>query len=741
MSATDDPQQAQARRNSNLAAAFAAVGMDAPRRRAMELFYTFCRVADDIVDATSDDDDAKRAALNTWRATLRGYFNDADSAPPHTTLGRELARVVHTYNIPLAPLLAILDGCEMDIGPRTYATTTELHAYCYGVASAVGLASIRIFGCTAPQSEAFAVALGYALQFTNILRDVVEDYHDLGRVYLPREEMDALGVQPGDLAAPAHNPACRRLFQLQYFRAKHYFNKARRLIAPEDRGALRAAFLMGAFYEAILEKIKASQFRLTRRRTRLSKWQKLSLLRRVRRENTLPVPSTTAGATARGAPRHIAVIGGGVAGIAAAIHAALDGNTVTLLEARPALGGRAASFSIRPGNATTLDIPHGHHAMFGCYHSFLNLADALGVRWKFDEARRLDVPYLSPGAIPSRLRATPFLPAPLHLLGALANFAALSWRDCFSILRPGLALRFGQGPRNGETAAEWLARHSPTANATRVLWEPFCMAALNEPLDRADATLFAKALHRTLFGGARDSAIIRSRVALGELFTPEVMLCLRATGGGVRTSAQVTAFTFSHDTITSATLHDGTCVNADAYILATPWTAAARLLPQAKPLTDTFQHLRGNPILNVHVFTDKSFMDAPFAALLDSPLQWIFETRPSPRSPNAPVHYAITISCPGEWMKWTAAQITARTHAELERFFPAFSKTTVGATRVCKCPNATLEAGVVMPQRPGPLTPWRNLFLAGDWTDTGLPSTLEGAAQSGQTAAHALTTL
>ncbi|MDR2863630.1 MAG: hydroxysqualene dehydroxylase HpnE [Puniceicoccales bacterium] len=720
MASTDDQQQAQARRQSNLAIAFKIAGLDARRRRAMEVFYTFCRVADDIVDEPGSDE-AKRAALDVWRAVIRGYFDQPGGTPPHDALARELAGVVREYAVPMQPLLDLLDGCAMDIGIRDYATAADLRRYCYGVASAVGLVSIRLFGCVAPLSEEFAVALGYALQFTNILRDVVEDYHELGRVYLPRDEMSAFGVTTQDLAAPEKNPQCVRLFRLQYFRARHYFNKARRLVAPEDRVALKAAFVMGAFYEAILEKIKARGFRLTRERIRLSKWEKIRLLRRALKDvRRAPVAVSM--------PKTVVVIGGGVAGAAAAAEAARAGHEVTLLEAHATPGGRAGSFLCGGGK---VEIDHGHHAMFGCYHAFLRLADTLGVRDKLDEAACLDVPYRLPGGGVSRLRAVRALPAPLHLAAGLAGFSGLSWRDRWAILRLGLALRLGAGlPASGETAAAWLARHRQTPGAIRALWEPFCVAALNEPLSSGDAILLAATLRRTLFGGIGDSAIITSRVPLARLFAPELALALRGTGGDLRTGAAVSELVFSGDKVTAALLADGSAIEADVFILAVPWAAAARLLPELAPVAVAAKQIQGRPILNVHLFTKGELTAERFSGLLDSPVQWIFR--------EAPGHYALTLSCPGDWMALPVSEIATRARAELAKFFPETAHVPVEDSVVCKYPNATFAA---TPQaaslRPGAATAWRNLFLAGDWTDTGLPATLEGAAQSGQTAVQA----
>jgi squalene-associated FAD-dependent desaturase len=746
MSATDDQQQALARKKSTLARAFKIAGLGEARTRAMEILYTFCRVADDIVDEPGLSDSEKHTALDLWRTSIRGCFDAPGGAPPHDKLAGELAEIVREYRIPMEPLLEILDGCEMDIGEHKYTTAAELHTYCHGVACAVGLASIRVFGCVSPLSDAFAVALGYALQFTNILRDVVEDYRELGRVYLPREEMDAFGVKPEDLAAPDAHPACARLFQLQYFRAKHYFNKARRLIAPEDFAALKAARIMAAFYEAILEKIKDCGFSYEQARMRRTHWERVRILRRVlaqRSPVTAARSAATAGARLPLLPGRVVVVGAGVAGIAAAVEAALRGDTVTLLEAGPVAGGRAGLISggSAGGGAGGRGMDSGHHALFGCYRAFFRLADTLGVRGKLHEASRLDVPYRSPGGRVSRLRAVR-LPAPLHLAGALIGFDEVSWRDRFAIFRFGGALRLGLGrPRPGESAAAWLARHRQTPGALRALWEPFCVAALNEPLATGCAALLETTLRRTLFGGVKDSAIVAAADALGRLFDPELALYLRAIGGELRVRARVRELRFSGERVSGVVLANGDVLAADAVISAVPWAELPRLLPQGEAVGGQAAQLRGNPILNVHLFTKVPLagMEEPLAALLDSPVQWIFrEGDGGGAGAGGLCHYALTLSCPGGWMEFPNGEILRRVKSELARFFPEVRDEDFAEGSVCKYPLATFAAvpGAAA-FRPGTKTRWPNLFLAGDWTDTGLPATLESAAQSGQAAAKA----
>lgn len=722
MPSTDDQQQARARRNSNLARAFAIARLEPARRRAMEVFYTFCRVVDDIVDEPGEAGE-KRRALDAWRDTIRSYYatNGSNCGMKHGgALAVELAGVVREYTIPQEPLFAILDGCAMDISPREYASAVELHQYCYGVASAVGLASIRIFGCRHPLSREFAVALGYALQFTNILRDVVDDYHELGRIYLPRDEMAALGVEPVHLAAPAGNPACEALFRIQYFRARHYFNKARLLVPQEDREALRAAFIMGAFYEAILEKIKERGFQITRKRVRLSRWEKVKLLRTTLAGLRRDACSGASAPVAR--PTRIAIFGAGVAGVAAATEAALAGHAVELFETRREIGGRAGLLPLK--NLVPMD--HGHHAMFGCYGAFLHLVEALGVRAKLDQAARLNLPWRFSGGRSACLSAWP-LPAPFHLLGALVGFSALSWKDRLAILRLGLALRAGKTPWAGETAAAWLVRYRQTAGAVRALWEPFCIAALNEPPATASASLLYEALRRTLFGGVRDSAVIRSRRPLGLLFAPEAALCLKAVGGAVHMQARATALELADGAVSAVLLSDGSRVQADAYILAVPWHEASRLVPAMEKAPP------GRPILGVHHFTGRPLMEPSLCGLLDSPVQWVFHEGVD----DGVHHYSLTLSCPGEWMALGTAEIVSRTRAELARFFPESQEVPFLRSIVCKYPNATFPATPeVESRRPGTRTAWKNLFLAGDWVATGLPATLEGAAQSGQGAAR-----
>ena len=260
---------------------------------------------------------------------------------------------------------------------------------------------------------------------------------------------------------------------------------------------------------------------------RLSKWEKLMLMRRTLAELKRPQVVKTA-------PRRVVVIGGGVAGIASAVALAGEGHTVTLLEAKAALGGRATSFKHA---ATGVMLDNGQHAVMGCYDEFLKLCDTLGVRGKFESTGGLDVKYRSAGGRESRLRAS--WPEPVHGLGAILGFAELSLGDKLAVLRLGVALKLGAKPKSGETAAAWLTRLGQTPGAVRAIWEPFCLAALNEPLATGDAGVLRETLRRSLFGDKAAGAVLLAKDSLSEVFDPAPALSLEATGGALKTRAQV----------------------------------------------------------------------------------------------------------------------------------------------------------------------------------------------------------
>jgi squalene-associated FAD-dependent desaturase len=332
-------------------------------------------------------------------------------------------------------------------------------------------------------------------------------------------------------------------------------------------------------------------------------------------------------------------------------------------------------------------------------------------------------------------------PAPLHLLAGLNKFGALNTADRLGILRIGLALKLGSSPGENETVSQWLARHRQTPGAVRALWEPFCLAALNEPLATASARLLAETLRRSLFGTKADSAIFFARVGLSDLFRPEAEIYLRATGGGLHLGTQAAKLNFSSEGVCVETAK-GETIAADYIISALPSAALRSLLPEDAPLRTQLEKITPAGILNIHLLCDRKLFDAPFAGLLDSPFHWVFD-----RSDHLPTErqgreflYAVTMSAADEtWLARKSDDILAAVRSELARYFPAVREATFLRELVIKTKDATFAARPdAEPARPGPRTPWKNFYLAGDWTATGLPATLEGAALSGEAAAQAV---
>jgi len=706
---------------SNLALSFFALSPE--KQRAMNVFYAFCRVVDDVADSTELPLEEKRRQLGQWRAEIRrAYLSE-----PRTPLGREMAQIIRTYLIAPALLDDVMNGVEMDLEISRFPDFALLQKYCYGVASAVGLVSLEIFGCRHPRSRDYAIALGLALQLTNILRDVKKDA-SFGRIYLPQDELAAFGVSESDILESRWSPRMKQLLRFQALRARHYFAKAHRLLEPSDRPNLVAAEIMRSVYEALLTKIERRGFDVINEPVALNKVQKLVQVGRA-------IVSERRAAARPPAPKKVIVLGAGYAGLACAAELVHRGHEVTLLESRALLGGRAHSF-VDPKTGLVLD--NGQHILMGCYRETLALLRQLGVTGRLLTPPRLHVPYRS-GRGSSSLTA--FAPAPLHLFSALLHFGELSAADKFAATRLALRLRMGQGPGPHETVGAWLGRWKQTANIIRALWEPLCLAALNEPVATGSAALFATVIRRTFLAGAADSTIYLSRVGLSDLFGGEIETLLEMCGSRTELQATVKALRFEGDQVSAIELADGTVLEPEAVVSALPWHGLRGLLPPDSKLAAACRELGDAPIVSLHLWLDRVVLEEPFLGFIDSPVHWVFcRDLIQGRTPGHPGHVVTAvISGARDVLELGAPELEELTLRELRRFLPAAREAKVLHRMVYKARSATFAATPAAEAlRPGAATPWTNLWLAGDWTDTGLPATIEGAIASGNRAARAV---
>jgi phytoene synthase len=243
-----------------------------PQREAIYALYAFCRSADDAVDTGGGGAGEQRRVLAEWRSELGRVYGGTPAHP----IGVELARAVRAFPIPRPHLEAILEGVEMDIDRRRYATFEELYEYCYRVAAAVGLACIEVFGYSDPRARDYATNLGVALQLTNILRDLRTDA-ERGRIYLPQEELRRFGYPEDDLLRGRYTQPFLELMRFQADRTHAYYRAARAALPRPDRRRLLAAEIMGVIYHALLRTIERRQFRVFEQRVRLSTPRKLAL--------------------------------------------------------------------------------------------------------------------------------------------------------------------------------------------------------------------------------------------------------------------------------------------------------------------------------------------------------------------------------------------------------------------------------------------------------------------------------
>jgi squalene-associated FAD-dependent desaturase len=443
------------------------------------------------------------------------------------------------------------------------------------------------------------------------------------------------------------------------------------------------------------------------------------------------------------------VIGGGLAGITAAVALGKAGHEVTLLEAKPRLGGATMSFS-RDG----LVVDTGQHVFLRCCTAYRGLLDRLGMAAHAPLQPRFDVTVLAPGkqAVLRRRR----VPAPLHMLPALLGYPFLNWPERMRLTLAALAFRRldEKDPKADELRlGDWLAAHGQDERTRRVLWDLFSVSSLNVPGDDASLALAAVVVKTGLLGDADAADIGVPTLSLGELHGAAAAKLLGKLGATVRTQAKVTAIEPADDggfrvRVSGADAEGdaaGEELEADAVVLAVPHEQAARLMPAgALPAAtvDGWAGLGAAPIVNVHVIYDRKVMDVPFAAAVDSPVQWVFDrTRISGMHERGdPGQYlAISLSAADEYAGKPVAELREQFIPALAELFPAAKAATVTEFFVTREKRATFrQVPGTAKLRPKAATGLPGLVLAGSWTDTGWPDTMEGAVRSGLNAVIAL---
>lgn len=438
--------------------------------------------------------------------------------------------------------------------------------------------------------------------------------------------------------------------------------------------------------------------------------------------------------------RPILIIGGGFAGLAAAVELADSGVKVLLLERRAFLGGRAYSFTDKTTGDT---VDNGQHLMMGCYHHTLRFLEKIGSldKLKFQQNPQVDFLSLSASGQPiSSSFKCPPLPAPLHLLAGLFKLQTIGWQDRLKALRVGLELRRLNGNRTelGDiTVREWLTRLGQTETMQSRFWDLVALATLNETPDRASADMFARVLDQAFMHTRQDSTMVVSKVGLSDLYTEDARRFVEQRGGEIRLNSEVANIEFDGRRAVAVELKSGERIEAATVISAVPYFALPRMIqPEvfaASPSLKPILSFQSAPIVSVNLWYAEPVTDVEFSGLLESRIEWVFNKNAiSGGNQSGHQHLALVVSGAHEAAKLPKEELIAIAVAEMERFFPAARRQKPVHAFVVREHDATISHTVGTARlRPPHKTEFENFFLAGDWTDTGLPATIESAVQSG----------
>ncbi len=426
--------------------------------------------------------------------------------------------------------------------------------------------------------------------------------------------------------------------------------------------------------------------------------------------------------------RRIAVVGGGLAGLSAAIACADAGASVELYEARSRLGGATFSFE-RNG----LELDNGQHVALRCCTAYLGFLRRIGTGQLLPLQPRLHVPVLREGHAPALISRSGLRP-PLHLASTLLGYGPLGVRERIAAARGAAALQKldpDDPALDEQTFAGWLRAHGQSERAIAALWNLIALPTLNLPAEEASLSAAVRVFRTGLLDSADACDIGIPAVPFRRLHAEPAAAAILAGGGSVHVGEKVIGVSGTH------VQTEAGAPEFDAVILAVPHDVVAELAPPGTVDPEALVRLGASPIVNLHIHYDRRVLTEPVAAALDSPVQWIFDRTAAAGATEGQL-VAVSLSHATTEIGKSLADLRERFVPALERVLPAAAGAEVIDFAATHEPRATfLVAPGTRSLRPGTTTPTPGVYLAGAWTATSWPATMEGAVRSGLAAASA----
>ncbi len=454
----------------------------------------------------------------------------------------------------------------------------------------------------------------------------------------------------------------------------------------------------------------------------------------------------------------IIIIGGGLSGLSAAVELCAIGHKALVLEQHRHSGGRTYSFI---DAATSDSIDNGQHLMMGCYHATRRYMHIIGTEYLTLLQPSLRIGFLHPSKSSLRL-ACPPLPGPLHLLGGLMRFKGVPLKNRLEMLKVANQLFYTSLSKEQEldklNVEDWLVKLGQSDLSRKFLWDVITIGALNNHPKNVSALMLFRVLRAAFLGKREHSSFLLTRAGLSDVLVNPAVEFIRRNGGDVLLGREVSKVHFEDEKIISVSTQDGKEFRAQVFLSAVPWFGFERMLSNSGIRSDLTvktpsrqlydpDRFKASPIISIHLWLDRTILEEEFAALIDTRVQWVFNKSWNSRKQlgleavkqqkEKGQHLSLVISDAQEFIEMSKEELLTIAMKDLRRVLPKAKNANIVHSIVIKEKRATFSpAPGLEAMRPLPETAFSNLFLAGDWTATGYPATIEGAVMSGRKAAE-----